>query len=326
MKVSNTSKTAILMAISLASLSTGTGAVISTTLPANAAPQVEFKTDTSDLAKKALAKKSAVSNSASARAGKSVMESEAGQGPAKLDKATKDLGGANAKEANQNAVPLKPISAAEKKNNEQAANAINKISGVNIEAKDLQPPAQDPEIKGFHPIKRLLQPVIRLGKGTVELQQQMMKLDGPVGALEPAMGSLSVKMHNVDQRLGTLDKHLVCMDDHVVNVGVQMDGIHGDLGKMKSDITGLQKPLLSVLQPLSNVKGPLHEMNDVLAEMKTMMGYALVGIVTLTIGIVVGTPFAALYIWIHRRKIFPYMKEHEFPTTKRQAQPALSNR
>ncbi|MFA6558436.1 MAG: hypothetical protein WCT03_18595, partial [Candidatus Obscuribacterales bacterium] len=93
------------------------------------------------------------------------------------DKVTKDLGGSvgaagNSSELNKHSIPLKPISATQKQENSEAAHAINKVPGVNIKASDLQPPAEDPEIKGFHPIKRLLSPVIRLGKGAVQLQQQ----------------------------------------------------------------------------------------------------------------------------------------------------------
>ncbi|MBP6746875.1 hypothetical protein KA344_16675 [bacterium] len=233
---------------------------------------------------------------------------------------TKDLGG-NSKggksELNSHAIPLKPISASQKKENTEAAQAINKVPGVHIEGKDLQPPAEDPEIKGFHPIKRLMAPVIRLGKGTVQLQQQIMKLEGPIGALEPSMNSLATKMQNVANRLGTLEKHLVCMDDHVLDVSKQLNGVRQDLGLMEADVEGLNGPLQSVLQPLTNVKGPLHEMNDVLAEMKGMISMALLAIVALTLGIVFGTPLAAIFIYQHRRKIFPYMEEQEFPTFKK---------
>jgi len=69
-----------------------------------------------------------------------------------------------AAEKNRFAVPVKPVSAHQEKVNADTARAINKIPGVNIEAKDLTPPAQDPPIKGFHPIKRALQPVVQLEK------------------------------------------------------------------------------------------------------------------------------------------------------------------
>lgn len=236
---------------------------------------------------------------------------------------SKDLGGHSTggtkSEMNTHAIPLKPISASQKKENTEAAQAINKVPGVHIEGKDLQPPAEDREIKGFHPIKRLMAPVIRLGKSTVQLQQQMIKLEGPIGALEPSMNGLATKMQNVGNRLGTLEKHLVCMDDHVLDVSKQLTGIHLDLAQMESDVEGLNGPLQSVLQPLTNVKGPLHEMNNVLVEMKGMITMALLAIVGLTLGIVFGTPLAAIFIYQHRRKIFPYMEEQEFPTfSKRQ--------
>ncbi|CAN5262724.1 hypothetical protein BH11CYA1_BH11CYA1_02160 [soil metagenome] len=228
------------------------------------------------------------------------------------DKVTKDLG-KNSSEVNTHAIPLKPVSAAQKQENKEAAAAINKVPGINIEGKDLQPPAEDAEIKGFHPIKRLLAPVIRLGKGAVELQQQVMKLEGPIGALEPSMNSLATKMQNVDNRLGDLDKNVVSTEKHVVDLDHQMAGIRSELREMASDVQGLHGPLQSVLQPLTNVKGPLHEMNEVLADMNSMVKLALIAIFLLTIGIVFGTPFAAILVYQHRRRIFPYMKEHEFP-------------
>ncbi|MBP9094877.1 hypothetical protein KBI23_27910 [bacterium] len=237
-------------------------------------------------------------------------------------KVTKDLGGNSQgvkSEMNSHAIPLRPVSSAQKQENREAAQAINKVPGIHIEGKDLQPPAEDPEIKGFHPIKRLMAPVIRLGKGTVQLQQQMMKLEGPMGALEPSMNSLATKLQNVSNRLGTLEKHLVSMDDHVIEVSKQMTGVRQDLSLMEADVEGLNGPLLSLLQPLTNVKGPLHEMNDVLADMKGMITMSLFAIIALTLGIVFGTPIAAIFIYQYRRKIFPYMKEQEFPTlSKRQ--------
>lgn len=226
------------------------------------------------------------------------------------DKVTKDLGGSvgaagNSSELNKHSIPLKPVNATQKQENVEAAHAINKVPGINISAKDLQPPAEDPEIKGFHPIKRLLSPVIRLGKGVVQLQQQVMKLEGPIGALEPSMGSLTVKMHNVGNRLGTLDTHLVCMEDKMIKLDGQMKGIRSDLSQMSSDVQGLHGPLQSVLQPLTNVKGPLHEMNEVLGDMNSMITWALAAIVTLTLGIVFGTPLAGIYIFANRRRFFP---------------------
>jgi hypothetical protein len=245
-----------------------------------------------------------------------VKAGKTGAADVKMDKATKDLGGENASDSNKQGIPLKPVSANEKKQNADAAHAINKIPGMNIEGKDLQPPAEDPEIKGFHPIKKFLAPVIRLGKGAVQLQQQMMKIEGPIGALQPAMVSLDTKLGNVGTRLGELDHTLTDMDGRVVNVSAEMTGIQQDLGLMKSDIAGLKKPLASVLQPLVDVHGPLNEVRTVLGDMKAMTTVALFGIVGLTLVIVFGTPFAAMYIYARRRKFFPNMKDHEFPMGK----------
>jgi len=253
-------------------------------------------------------------------------EAKAVRGDVKMDKATKDLGGANASDTNKNAIPLKPISAKKQKQNDEAANAINKVPGINIQGKDLQPPAEDPEIKGFHPIKRLMAPVIRLGKGAVEMQQDMMKLSGPVGALEPAMGSLQVKLQHVADRIHTLDGHLVNMDCHVTKVSEQMIGVKEELGEMKDDVRGLQKPLSSLLGPLGSVDAPLVEVKSVLADIHTMMTVVLLGITVLTLGIIFGTPLAALYVYAHRRQFFPDMKDHEFPLAAKKKVPAGSRR
>ena len=72
-----------------------------------------------------------------------------------------------AADKNKFAVPVKEISNKQKIENAKTAKAINKIPGVNLQASDLQPPAQDPPIKGFHPIKRALQPVVNLEKNSV---------------------------------------------------------------------------------------------------------------------------------------------------------------
>jgi len=246
--------------------------------------------------------------------------------PVKMDKATKDLGGANASDTNKHAIPLKPVSARQQKENNEAADAINKIPGVNIQGKDLQPPADDPEIKGFHPIKKLLAPVIRLGKAAVQMQQQMMKLEGPVGALEPAMVSLQGKLQQVDNRVQSLDGNLVSMDCKVIKVSEEMTGIKQDLGEMRSDVSSLRKPLQSVLEPLTNVKGPLDEVRHALTDMHTMMTVVLLGIVALTLGIVFGTPLVALYVFANRHKFFPDMKDHEFPMSRPQGKEPVGGR
>ena len=236
-------------------------------------------------------------------------------------KVTKDLGRnkEGKSELNSHAIPLRPVSATQKQENKEAAQAINKVPGIHLEGKDLQPPAEDAEIEGFHPIKRLMAPVIRLGKGAVQLQQQTLKLEGPMGALEPSMNSLAIKMQTVSNRLGTLEQHLICMDDQVLDVGKQLRGIRQDLSLMETDVEGLSRPLQSVLRPLTDINGPLHEMNEVLSDMKGLIIGALFAIIALTLGIVFGAPLAAIFIYEHRRKIFPYMKEQEFPTfSKRQ--------
>jgi uncharacterized membrane protein YesL len=82
---------------------------------------------------------------------------------------------------------------------------------------------------------------------------------------------------------------------------------------MEADLAGLNGPLQTVLQPLTNVHEPLEEMTAALGEMQGMITMALFAIIALTVGIVFGTPPAAVVIYKHRHKIFPYIKEHEFP-------------
>ena len=49
-------------------------------------------------------------------------------------------------------------------NSIKTAKAVNEIPGVHVQPQLMQTPAQEPPIKGFHPIKRVLQPVEELEK------------------------------------------------------------------------------------------------------------------------------------------------------------------
>lgn len=222
---------------------------------------------------------------------------------------------------NKHGITLKPVSEKQEKQNDETAKAINKIPGVNLEGKDLQPPAPDPPIKGFHPIKRALQPVVALEKNSVQLQQQIMKLEGPISALQPAMNGLHKRLDGIDismqgttNNLTVIDKHMSVMDKHVLEVAEEMSDVRHTLGSMRKDLIQVKAPLHSLLGPLNNVAQPLVEVRKELSEMKALLATVLFAIVVAALGIAFGTPIAAVLIYKNRRKIFPNMSDREFPT------------
>lgn len=231
-----------------------------------------------------------------------------------------DLGATATTETNRHGVPVKDVSAKKDQMNKETAQAVNKIPGVNLKPADLQPPADDPPIKGFHPIKKAMQPVVRLEKNSVMLQQQIMKLEGPIGALQPAMLGLHKKMDGVDKHMGTMQGELTTMANDTMDVSKKMDGVRQDITAMRLQIKGLevpirqlQKPLNDLREPLSNVAEPLKQVHKELSDMRTLLASVLGAIVIATICIAVGTPIAAILIYKHRRKLFPSMRDHDFP-------------
>ena len=58
-------------------------------------------------------------------------------------------------ETNRHNVKLRPISESQQQANEDTADAVNRIPGTQVESKDLQPPAPEEPIHGFHPIKNV---------------------------------------------------------------------------------------------------------------------------------------------------------------------------
>jgi len=222
---------------------------------------------------------------------------------------------------NQFAVPLKPVSANQQQLNADTAKAINKVPGVHLQGQDLQAPAQDAPITGFHPIKRAIAPIVQLEKNSVQLQQQIMKLDGPISALQPAMNKLHGKLDKVDSRLGEMDGHIVTVDQHVTAVDQQMSGVRSDLSKMRGDLTQLQSPLHSLLGPLNNVARPLEEVRTQLADMRTMLAGVLFAIVASSIGIAIGTPLMAILIFKYRHKLFPNTADRDFPSVPQSDRP-----
>ncbi len=243
--------------------------------------------------------------------------------PAKPTAATKDLGGTATSPKNTKGVPVKQVSAKTDRINKQTAKAVNKIPGVNIQAADLQPPAEDPPITGFHPIKKLLRPVIRLGKGAVEIQQSMMKLEGPIAGLQPSMSELDKKMTSVDHQMAHMQTQLSDMSGDVnhINsgidkVGTRVDEVRQDIGSMTQQvkqlivpINALQIPLHELMEPLKDVTKPMSAVHGQLADLHTMLHWVLVAIVVAVLAITLGTPLAAIYVFRNRKRFFPYLRE-----------------
>jgi CII-binding regulator of phage lambda lysogenization HflD len=243
--------------------------------------------------------------------------------PIKANAATHDLGGTATSPKNTKGIPVKKVSAKTDKMNKETAKAVNKVPGVNIKAADLQPPAEDPPITGFHPIKKLLRPVIRLGKGAVEIQQSMMKLEGPVAGLQPSMTSLGNKMTTVDHQMAHMQKQLTDISgdvgqiDACINrVGTGVDEVRQDIAGIRQQVAHLtvpiremQKPLHEMLAPLKDVTKPMSQVHGQLAELKTMLRGVVIAIIVGVLAITIGTPFAAVYVYRNRKKLFPHLRE-----------------
>lgn len=237
--------------------------------------------------------------------------------------ATKDLGGTATSPKNTTGVPVKKVSSHTNKMNKQTAKAVNKIPGVNIQASDLQPPAEDPPITGFHPIKKLMRPVIRLGKGAVEIQQSMMKLEGPIAGLQPSMTALDHKMTSVDHQMTHMQKQLADMGGNVNHINAGLDKVGSRVDEVREDIGGmtqqvkhltvpikaLQKPLYELMEPLRDVTKPMSAVHGQLAELHTMLHWVLVAIVVSVLAITIGTPLAGVYVYRNRKKLFPHLRE-----------------
>ena len=208
--------------------------------------------------------------------------------------------------------------AKDKNINKSTARALNRIPGVKIDAKDLEPPPEQDAITGFHPIKKALAPIIRLERNTVQLQQQIMKLEGPIAALNPPMVGLQSRMTSVEGKMGNMQEKLDGMSQAVGGVSTQMAGVRGDIKGMREQITRLQEPIeqlrppIEKLQgPLVNVAEPLRQVHKELADMKALLATVLGAILLATVAISIGTPIAAIAIYRNRKKIFPNMSDHE---------------
>jgi hypothetical protein len=157
-------------------------------------------------------------------------------------------------------------------------------------------------IKGFHPIKRALQPVQNLEGLGIKLEQQIMKLEGPIVSLKAPMVSLQDQMNVVDTSMLKMEKQVCGVND-------QMKGVRSDLATMQEDITALKKPILSIQKPLSNLTEPLEGV-------KRQLNLVVVAIFAMAIGIVFGTPLAAVLTYRFRHKLFPSKVAATLPSEK----------
>jgi chromosome segregation ATPase len=237
---------------------------------------------------------------------------------------------ADANDQNRHSVSLRPISQKDQQNNKDTANAVNRIPGVHLERKDLQPPAQEAPIRGFHPIKKMLQPVVRLEKNSVELEQQIMKLEGPIAALQPAMlslhkkmGTVEQKMENMQGRIGQVGGQIEGIGGRVDNVGSemkvisgQMTGVRGDITEVRKDIGLLNGPIKDLHKPLAEVAQPLQTVDQKLEKLAALLTTVLFAILLAAGIIAVGTPIAAILIYKNRKRLFPDMSDREFPVAK----------
>jgi hypothetical protein len=184
------------------------------------------------------------------------------------------------------------------------ASVVNQVPGVKVAPSDLEAPQSAP-IKGFHPIKRLLQPIENLEGSSIKLEQQMVKLEGPIAAMHPPMVGIKNKMSDVN---GTMNK----MQDQVHGVDAQMKGVRSDLAKMHTEVSNLKGPILAIQRPLADVEGPL-------ARVKRQLNYVLIAIILATFGVVFGTPVAAVLVYRYKDKLFPAKVANALPENKTMA-------
>jgi hypothetical protein len=170
------------------------------------------------------------------------------------------------------------------------AAVVNKVPGVKVAPADLESQQSAP-IKGFHPIKKMLQPIENLEGMSIKLEQQIVKLEGPISALNPPMVHLQTKMTSVNDTMGKMQTQLNGVDN-------QMHGVRSDLAKMRAEISDLKGPILAIQKPIANVSQPLQAV-------ETQLNMVLLAIVIAAIGIVVGTPMAAVVVYRYRDRLFP---------------------
>jgi archaellum component FlaC len=237
---------------------------------------------------------------------------------------------ATANPGNSSDAQSRRISPKEQQTNEETAQAANKVPGVHVEGQDLQPPPPETPIRGFHPIKKMLQPVVRLEKNSVQLEQQIMKLEGPIAGLQPAMLSLHKKMGGVENKMGSMQAHIDEVGKRINGVGLQvndvgtrmkdisqqMTGVRADITDVRKEIGTLEGPIKDLHKPLAEVARPLLNVEQKLEKLAALLTTVLFAILLAAGIIAIGTPVAAILIYRNRRKLFPDMSDRDFPVAK----------
>ncbi|HEY9757491.1 MAG TPA: hypothetical protein V6C97_20145 [Oculatellaceae cyanobacterium] len=167
------------------------------------------------------------------------------------------------------------------------AEVVNQIPGVKVNKEDLVPPSAQP-IKGFHPIKKLLRPVENLEGMSIKLEQQIMKLEGPIASLQPPMIKLQHKMDGVQGSIG--------------NMHTQLDGMQGQLSGVRTDIAGMRKDIESLKTPIQHLEGPIANVSRPLEQLEVRLNLILIAILVATVGIAIGTPIAAVWLYRNRQR------------------------
>lgn len=194
----------------------------------------------------------------------------------------------------------------------QTVKAVNQIPGANLQQADMVTP-ELPEIKGFHPIKRLFRPIERMQVMMVKLQQQIMRLEGPIAGLQPPMLKLQHWVTRVDQSMGEMQGQIGKMEGEVGGVRSDIAGVRSDLSHMRKEISALKEPIQQLREPLAAVGGPLSGLEERLIQVQGLIATVLLAIMIAAVAIAVGTPIAAILVYRNRHKIFPDLKDKDLP-------------
>src|SRR4030095_4612348 len=195
----------------------------------------------------------------------------------------------------QKAAP--PSHSVQKKLTKQTAEALNRVPNVHVHPKQLEP-VQLPPIKGFHPIKKILRPVEQLEAQSIQLQQQVMRLEGPIAALQPSMLGLEKKMVVVNRQVGSMQSQVAAMQSQLRSVESQVNGARTEIAGIKGELRGIRRPIESLRGPIGQVAQPL-------TGVQTQLGFILLAIMVAAVMIAIGTPVAAILIYMNRHKLFP---------------------
>jgi len=179
----------------------------------------------------------------------------------------------------------------------QTADALNRIPNVHVHPSALEP-VQLPPIQGFHPVKKLLRPLEQLQAQSIQLQQQIMRLEGPIAALQPSMLGLEKKMVVVNRQVESMQSQVAAMQSQLQLLQSQVNGARGEIAGIKNEIREIRKPIESLRGPIGSVAQPL-------SGVQTQLGFILLAIMVAAVMVAVGTPVAAIFIYMNRHKLFP---------------------